>query len=87
MLREAMRKAQSTDAKKVALALEGMTYKGPMGEVRMRQGQPPARSAAVPGHRPKQGSKGVKHDAEKTIPFRSKWPGTTTSAPSPRRAR
>jgi len=37
MLREAMRKAQSTDAKKVAFALEGMSYKSPMGEVKMRK--------------------------------------------------
>lgn len=37
MLHEAMRKAKSTDAKKVAFALEGMAYKSPMGEVRMRK--------------------------------------------------
>lgn len=39
MLREAMRKAQSTDAKKVAFALEGMNYKSPIGEVKMRKNE------------------------------------------------
>ena len=57
MLREAMRKAQSTDAKKVAFALENMTYKSPMGEVRMRKTDHQLEAPLYLGIWAKQGSK------------------------------
>lgn len=66
MLREAMRKAKSTDAKKVALALEGLTFKSPMGEVRMRKSDHQLEAPLYLGIWAQQGSKGVKYDAEKT---------------------
>ena len=66
MLREAMRKAQSTDAKKVAFALEGMTYKSPIGEVKMRKNDHQLEAPLYLGIWAKKGSKGVKYDAENT---------------------
>lgn len=66
MLREAMRKAQSTDAKKVAFALEGMTYKSPIGEVKMRSTDHQLEAPLYLGVWAKKGSKGVKYDAENT---------------------
>ena len=84
MLREAMRKAQSTDAKKVAFALENMTYKSPMGEVRMRKTDHQLEAPLYLGIWAKQGSKGVKYDAEglglgwKTV---DKVPGDVTVLP------
>ena len=66
MLREAMRKAQSTDAKKVAFALEGMSYKSPMGEVKMRKTDHQLEAPLYLGIWAKKGSKGVKYDAENT---------------------
>ena len=85
MLREAMRKAQSTDAKKVALALEGMTYKSPMGEVRMRKTDHQLEAPLYLGIWAKQGSKGVKYDAEKTgYGFRSEvaWDNYISAQPT-----
>ena len=66
MLREAMRKAQSTDAKKVAFAMEGMTYKSPIGEVKMRKNDHQLEAPLYLGIWAKKGSKGVKYDAENT---------------------
>ena len=66
MLREAMRSAKSTDPKKVAFALEGMTYKSPMGEVKMRKTDHQLEAPLYLGVWAKKGSKGVKHDAENT---------------------
>jgi branched-chain amino acid transport system substrate-binding protein len=66
MLREAMRAAKSTDAKKVAFALEGMTYKSPMGEVKMRKTDHQLEAPLYLGIWAKKGSKGVKYDAENT---------------------
>jgi branched-chain amino acid transport system substrate-binding protein len=37
MLQEAMRRAKSTDPKTVAFALEGASFKSPLGEVEMRK--------------------------------------------------
>ena len=85
MLRDAMRKAQSTDAKKVALALEGMTYKSPMGEVRMRKTDHQLEAPLYLGIWAKQGSKGVKYDAEKTgYGFRSEvaWDNYISAQPT-----
>ena len=66
MLVEAMRKAKSTDAKQVAFALENMTYKSPMGEVKMRKTDHQLEAPLYLGIWAKQGSKGVKYDAENT---------------------
>lgn len=66
MLREAMRNAKSTDPKKVAFALEGMTYKSPMGEVKMRKTDHQLEAPLYLGVWAKKGSKGVKYDAENT---------------------
>jgi branched-chain amino acid transport system substrate-binding protein len=66
MLREAMRNAKSTDAKKVAFALEGLTYKSPMGEVKMRKTDHQLEAPLYLGMWAKKGSKGVKYDAENT---------------------
>ena len=85
MLREAMRKAQSTDAKKVACALENMTYKSPMGEVRMRKTDHQLEAPLYLGIWAKQGSKGVKYDAEKTgYGFRSEvaWDNYISARPT-----
>ena len=85
MLREAMRKAQSTDAKKVAFALENMTCKSPMGEVRMRKTDHQLEAPLYLGIWAKQGSKGVKYDAEKTgYGFRSEvaWDNYISSQPT-----
>lgn len=85
MLREAMRKAQSTDAKKVALALEGMSYKSPMGEVKMRKTDHQLEAPLYLGIWAKQGSKGVKYDAENTgYGFRSEvaWDSYISAQPT-----
>ena len=66
MLREALRNAKSTDPKKVAFALEGMTYKSPMGEVKMRKTDHQLEAPLYLGVWAKKGSKGVKYDAENT---------------------
>ena len=66
MLVEAMRKAKSTDAKQVAFALENMTYKSPIGEVKMRKTDHQLEAPLYLGIWAKQGSKGVKYDAENT---------------------
>lgn len=66
MLLEAIRKAKSTDAKQVAFALEGMTYKSPLGEVKMRKTDHQLEAPLYLGMWAKQGSKGVKYDAENT---------------------
>ena len=85
MLREAMRKAQSTDAKKVAFALENMTYKSPISEVRMRKTDHQLEAPLYLGIWAKQGSKGVKYDAEKTgYGFRSEvaWDNYISAQPT-----
>ncbi|MEO5736479.1 MAG: branched-chain amino acid ABC transporter substrate-binding protein, partial [Variovorax sp.] len=66
MLREAMRKAKSTDPKKVAYALEGMKYDSPVGEVEMRKTDHQMLAPIYLGVWAKKGSPGVKHDAENT---------------------
>ena len=66
MLREAMRNAKSTDPKKVAFALEGMTFKSPMGEVKMRKTDHQLEAPLYLGVWAKKGTKGVKYDAENT---------------------
>ena len=65
MLRAAMQKAKSTDPKKVAYALEGMTYPSPLGEVEMRSTDHQLQAPFYLGVWAKKGSPGVKHDTEK----------------------
>jgi len=66
MLFQAIKKAKSTDAKTVAFALEGLTYKSPVGEVKMRKTDHQLEAPLYLGIWAKQGSKGVKYDAENT---------------------
>ena len=85
MLREAMRAAKSTDAKKVAFALEGMTYKSPMGEVKMRKTDHQLEAPLYLGIWAKKGTKGVKYDAENTgYGFRTEvaWDNYISSQPT-----
>jgi branched-chain amino acid transport system substrate-binding protein len=85
MLLDAMRKAKSTDATKVALALEGLKYKSPIGEIEMRRTDHQLQAPLFLGIWAKQGSKGVKHDAENTgYGFRSEvvWDSYISSQPT-----
>ena len=66
MLQTAMRQVGSTDTRKVAAALEGMKYKSPLGEVEMRKTDHQLQAPLFLGIWAKQGSKGVKYDAENT---------------------
>jgi branched-chain amino acid transport system substrate-binding protein len=66
MLSAAMEKAKSTEPKAVAYALEGMKFKSPVGEVEMRKTDHQLLAPLFLGMWAKQGSKGVKYDAEKT---------------------
>ncbi len=85
MLLEAMRKSKSTDPKKVAFALEGMRYKSPLGELEMRRTDHQLQAPLYLGIWAKQGSKGVKYDAENTgYGFRSEavWDAYVASQPT-----
>ena len=85
MLLAAMRQAKSTDPKKVAYALEGMTYKSPIGEVQMRKTDHQLQAPLFLGIWAKQGTKGVKYDAENTgYGFRSEvvWDSYVSSQPT-----
>jgi len=85
MLLAAMRQARSTDTLKVAAALEGMKYKSPMGEVEMRKTDHQLQAPLFLGIWAKQGSKGVKYDAENTgYGFRSEvvWDSYISSQPT-----
>jgi branched-chain amino acid transport system substrate-binding protein len=85
MLREAMRKAQSIDPKAVGVALEGMRYKSPLGELEMRKTDHQLQAPLYLGIWAKQGSKGVKYDAENTgYGFRSEvvWDAYVASQPT-----
>ena len=85
MLLAAMRQAKSTDAKKVAFSLEGMKYKSPIGEIEMRKNDHQLQAPLYLGVWAKQGSKGVKYDAEGTgYGFRSEavWDAYVASQPT-----
>jgi branched-chain amino acid transport system substrate-binding protein len=85
MLSAAIQKAKSTEPKKVAYALEGMTYKSPIGEVEMRKTDHQLLAPLFLGIWAKQGSKGVKYDAEKTgYGFRSEvvWDSYVSAQPT-----
>ena len=85
MLYSAMQKAQSTEPKKVAYALEGMKYKSPIGEVEMRKTDHQLLAPLFLGIWAKQGSRGVKYDAEGTgYGFRSEviWDSYVSAQPT-----
>ena len=85
MLSVAMDKAQSTEPKKVAYVLEGMKFKSPVGEVEMRKTDHQLLAPLFMGTWAKQGSKGVKYDAEKTgYGFRSEviWDSYISAQPT-----
>ena len=85
MLKAAMRASKSTDPKKVAFALEGMKYKSPVGDVEMRKTDHQLQAPLFLGIWAKQGSKGVKYDAEGTgYGFRSEvvWDSYVSAQPT-----
>ncbi|MEK8050015.1 branched-chain amino acid ABC transporter substrate-binding protein [Ideonella sp. DXS22W] len=85
MLMAAMRQAKSTDPKKVAFALEGLKYKSPQGELEMRKTDHQLQAPLYLGMWAKQGSKGVKYDAENTgYGFRSEvvWDSYISAQPT-----
>jgi branched-chain amino acid transport system substrate-binding protein len=85
MLSAAMDKAQSIEPKKVAYALEGMKFKSPVGEIEMRKTDHQLLAPMFLGMWAKQGSKGVKYDAEKTgYGFRSEvvWDSYISAQPT-----
>jgi len=85
MLTAAMDKAKSTEPKAVAHALEGMKFKSPVGEVEMRKTDHQLLAPLFMGMWAKQGSKGVKYDAEKTgYGFRSEvvWDAYVSAQPT-----
>jgi branched-chain amino acid transport system substrate-binding protein len=85
MLVEGMRKAKSTNPKAVAFAMEGMRYKSPLGELEMRKTDHQLQAPLYLGIWAKQGSKGVKYDAENTgYGFRSEvvWDSYIASQPT-----
>ena len=85
MLSQAMRQAKSSDPKQVAFALEGLSYKSPMGEVVMRKSDHQLQAPLFLGIWDKQGSKGVKYDSERTgFGFRPEatWDAYISSQPT-----
>ncbi len=66
MLRDAMRAAKSTDPKKVAFALEGMKLTASVGTLEMRASDHQLQSPIYLGVWAKQGTRGVRLDAEST---------------------
>jgi branched-chain amino acid transport system substrate-binding protein len=85
MLSAAMNAAKSIEPKKVAYALEGMKFKSPVGEVEMRKTDHQLLAPLFLGIWAKQGSKGVKYDAEKTgYGFRSEvvWDAYVSAQPT-----
>ena len=85
MLSTAVQKAKSSDPKAVAFALEGMKYQSPIGEIEMRKTDHQLLAPLYLGIWAKQGSKGVKYDAEKTgYGFRSEvvWDSYVSAQPT-----
>ena len=85
MMLAGMKQAKSTDPKAVALAMEGMRYKSPLGEIEMRKTDHQLQAPLYLGIWAKQGSKGVKYDAEGTgYGFRSEsvWDAYVASQPT-----
>ena len=85
MLIQAMRQSHSTDPRAVGLALEGMRYKSPLGELEMRRTDHQLQAPLYLGIWARQGTKGVKYDAEDTgYGFRSEvvWDAYVASQPT-----
>ncbi len=85
MLKTAMRETKSTDPKKVAFALEGMKYKSPVGDIEMRKTDHQLQAPLFLGLWAKQGTKGVKYEAEGTgYGFRSEqvWDSYISAQPT-----
>ncbi|MES2992209.1 MAG: branched-chain amino acid ABC transporter substrate-binding protein [Pseudomonadota bacterium] len=85
MLADAMRRAKSVDPKAVAYAMEGARFKSPLGEIEMRKTDHQLQAPLYLGVWAKQGSKGVKYDAENTgYGFRSEsvWDAYVASQPT-----
>jgi branched-chain amino acid transport system substrate-binding protein len=85
MLQDAMRKSRSTDPKAVGFALEGLHYKSPLGELEMRKTDHQLQAPLYLGIWAKQGTPGVKYDAENTgYGFRSEvvWDAYVASQPT-----
>ena len=85
MLQEAMRRAKSTDPKAVAFALEGVSFKSPLGEIEMRKTDHQLQSPIFLGVWAKQDGKGVKYDSEGTgYGFRSEavWDSYISAQPT-----
>ncbi len=85
MLQTAMRQAKSTNAVKVAYALEGMKYKSPIGDIEMRKTDHQLQAPLFLGIWGKQGTKGIKYDAENTgYGFRSEqvWDAYISAQPT-----
>lgn len=85
MLSAAIAQAKSTDPKKVAFALEGMKFKSPVGEVEMRKADHQLLQPIFLGVWAKQGSPGVKYDADNTgYGFRSEevWDSYVSAQPT-----
>jgi branched-chain amino acid transport system substrate-binding protein len=64
MLANAINQTKSTDALKLATALEGMVYKGDLGDVAMRKEDHQSQQVIYVGTFDKLGSSGVKYDLE-----------------------
>ncbi|MGY4827577.1 branched-chain amino acid ABC transporter substrate-binding protein [Sphaerotilaceae bacterium SBD11-9] len=85
MLQEAMRRAKSTDPKAVAFAMEGATFKSPLGEIEMRKSDHQLQSPIFLGVWDKQDGKRVKVDSEGTgYGFRSEavWDSYISAQPT-----
>ena len=85
MLLEAMRRAKSTDPKAVAFALEGASFKSPLGEIEMRKTDHQLQSPIFLGVWDKQDGKRVKYDSEATgYGFRSEavWDSYISAQPT-----
>ncbi|HET7791741.1 MAG TPA: branched-chain amino acid ABC transporter substrate-binding protein [Rhizobacter sp.] len=85
MLQEAMRRAKSTDPKAVAFAMEGATFKSPLGEIEMRKTDHQLQSPIFLGVWDKQDGKRVKVDSEGTgYGFRSEavWDSYISAQPT-----
>ncbi len=85
MLADAMRRAKSVDPKAVAYAMEGARFKSPLGEIEMRKTDHQLQAPLYLGLWARQGSKGVKYDAENTgYGFRSEsvWDAYVASQPT-----
>ncbi len=85
MLLEAMRRAKSTDPKAVAFALEGASFKSPLGEIEMRKTDHQLQSPIFLGVWAKQDGKRVKYESEGTgYGFKSEatWDSYISSQPT-----